>query len=562
MMADCPRNRILSGLILLTAAVVFFIMADAIGLYHDDFLYRTYFPPTDQLDWLGGARHNHTLTDALESYANHYRLWDNARIANLVAFIFALLPEWTSDIISALCLAITLWWMSRLSAGRAWRSSPLTVAGVFLTFFLLMPLRDSMLSTVHLQNYLWTSAVALPFMGVILDPHTTLSSKRMIPLTAWGIIAGVMHEGFTTEWGCGLLAWLAITLLCHRKPVPQKAFLAGVFLIASLYLLLSPATGSRIEESVKLPASLVSTIAHGLLFDFRYLPLLIATLAVACVRKGISCIISDGVIVTFTTAALIAPVVSILTQSPPGASWPGAAGAVIVIWRLASPHVSAIRHGTVYAVAITVLCSLWLLSIASIQRHYTAAADRLEKILTVTDGNIIYLDMPTRTDSPWWTDSKLLSLTDHDIPYTLFHNYYRGGTPHRSGDIYIPVAVFPQRYKDLPLDSLPAINGSAHLKGVYPFFIGPIVADTAFVPIDITFSTVAPPDRNATSPVARAYNTIRYGASPTVRKHTEALVRKMRAPDGDTIGLYFPFVPFLLTDYPIVAIDHNFDAAR
>lgn len=563
MTPDCLRNRdnIISTAILLTAVIVFFIMTDALGPYLDDFLYRIYFPPTNRLDWLGSARHNQSITDAVESYLNHCNLWNNARLANLIAFLFAMMPEWVSDITSSLCLGIALACMLRLSAGKEWTSSPLTVAGMVLTFFTLMPLHNPMMCTVFLQNYVWTTAFILPFIALILR-RTHLRPKHMAALIIWGVIAGAMHEGFTVEWGCGLATWIALDLLQRKKTDPRRMLLVGVYLVSSLYLLLSPSTNTRIDGFFGVPEHVFASIVYGLLYNFRYLPFLIVALTVAIVKSGLSRLLSDRIIVTFTVAALIGPFVSVLTQSPPGSAWPGAIGALIVIWRLAHPYIASLRNQTVYAIFITAACSAWLLSIASIQRRCTSAAERFAEKLTETSDNIIYLDMPNDHDLPWWTDRKVLPLVDHNISYTIFHNYYRGGSSKRTDDdIYIPVAVFPERFKGLPLDSLPAVKGTAQLRGVYPFYIGPIVCNDIYQYVDVTFSTESPIAKNSTSPFTRLYNSLRYHNHPST-KHVITNVRKMAIADGDTIGLYTPLLPIFLSNYPILAIDHNFGADR
>lgn len=551
----------LSAAIFLTASVIFFFMMDAVGLYHDDFLYRIYFPATNQLDWLGGSRHNETLTDAFVSYTNHYNLWDNARIANLLAFIFGLMPNYIADIVSTVCFIVVFFYALKLSSHDKWWKTPIVAALLYILWYLLLPLRGSMLSTVHIQNYLWSSAIILPYIGAILTDKTCKSKTGFALLIAYGCIAGIMHEGFVAEWGFGLVVWWIVSFFKKQKLSGRQTTLIAVFLLASLYLLTSPATNSRIAEQVSFPDHLVPTIAYALLYDFRYLPILAAILTLFIAKRGVSALLSDGITLTFTASALISLVLSIITQQQSGVAWPGALGAIIVILRLTSPYISRIRHSNAIAAAIAVGCTAWLLLIIDRQYDNTEKNNLLAREIAGTSDNIIYLDMPTGKDSPWWADGKLITLIDRDIPYVLFTNYHLGGTSKRHGDIYTPIAVFPSKYRNFPLDSLPAINGSANLRGIYPFYIGPIVNDSVILPIRITFSTKAYPDRNS-SPIIHLLNSLRYTSDSTTTKPSIAIQRKMVTEKGDTTGLFSPFIPFMYSDYPILAIDHNFGADR
>lgn len=479
-------NRLLSMAVPAIVGIGLLMMMLAEGDVADDFTYRRYFTADGTTAENVKAFHNcvgepiESLSDAAESAVNHYVDY-NGRLSSLLMFFFALLPEWSVDIFNAVMVVVMLLAMLKITFGRKALGNAAGAVAVSASAAWVLPWGGIFLSDAYM-NYVWSAAANLFFVGVMLRIPGFLqgsgksSRLKAIGMAVAGIAVGQMHEAFSPA----VCAGLAVMIIERRREIlgmpRQIAGIAGYF-VGTAVVLSSPALWNRVAVNPWTDAGTMQIISE-LACHLRPLLVLMAVLLLnrlmrnrlkthgadddeSCRLKASRHALTAMMLVSYMIGAYLWMFERVV--------WLGDTLAIVMIWQTVFSwkniaQRTAGRGGRVFAILFVVAVGFEFVQLTLWQARF---ADEHKRILTETDtdgSNIIYTSLPAESEMKWWLFGKPYNLrADRSFSEYMFFSSVSHGRHERH-------LLLQEKYRGVAFDSLPAVEGTAGIRGEYPVF--------------------------------------------------------------------------------------------
>ena len=490
-MKTLSRTGWQNPLLLMVVGVVFFCLQVAVDPCNDDLYYRHVFEAPEGLtnaeimNRFGSAMGPEisSVGDVLFSVKNHYFYFNNARLANAIAFASNLFPHWVTDVVSALMFIVLIVMMSRFGFGRGltpWRLMfSVLASAVFLSWV------NPMLTADFLMNYLWAGAITLVWLW-LLTRDKTPSLWLMLPLSA---LAGGMHEAYSVAFGaCTLVMIIQSPRLRNRRVILSFA----VYAVAAAIIIFSPALiyrfGTALEAEMH-PGFSLTVMVNGMV---SYLGVVVAALtlivALCCSPRNRRLELMQ-VSYPFIAAILANLAISVMALNFEGrTAWPANIAAIIIIMRTA--RVCHFHPSKFTKAILSFGMVLWIGMIVTITVAQTEASARVrdfrEAVAHAGSGSAVYFEPESDSSYPFFIAQYVMK--------DEYHNMQEGQIPRRMETM----AVLSPVYRNMPFDSIPLIPGTARMRGKFPWFITESV-NRCGDKVIITFG----PDRETVKPLQR-----------------------------------------------------------
>lgn len=409
----------------------------------------SFWTPYGLDDWTFMAEWRDVNGDAGASPTACYNFWadirlvDNGRLSNTLIPLFLLFSPWKElfPVITGCFVAFLIWGVARLSfPGRRISLLPLLLSWACVVF--LLPWRNSLFIADYSINYIWSAAITMLFMLVVMRGEKKGWPPLLFALSLLlALIAGLWHEGFALATLGGFLLY---TIFSRRRFAFQwwtvGIFYAGVTIVNFL----CPGMLERADNEfgiLGLGASLFTMIADFL--PVILLALLIVGLSFSrsgrkrlreC-RENPWFMIGIGIIVVGVLLSVL------FVHQPRSAFWPDLMAIVLCIM-LSEPLWSKVFSSSFrWYVGILLLSVALLPMIFAIteQYEYFKEAKTVEEKMEISPEGTVYHDLR----SPSLATNLALRMPSHSLWATPYH--YQALTNHTLKPF---VAVVPTSFAE------------------------------------------------------------------------------------------------------------------
>lgn len=407
----------LSRTALLTAAlysaVSFFIFLFS-PFAGDDFAYKCVFqgPQPFSDDW-----------SDLFLWARMHRVSANARLFNLIVPALLSLDRIVLALLSAAMTALMLVYGLKLTGKAAADRMYATLFVAAMAWVL--PWWDSMSIFTCQENYIWTSAIILLSLYMILNPP-----QRIFTLVlALGIcgLGGATHEGGTLPLAVGLLAYGVII-----RPRPGRSWLlAAAFFIGMLFVSLAPGIIGRAASQRLADDPLVWLALKTIPAVLVMVAVLIAMLFTAVWRERLRALVLSPYLILIV-AAVASSCIALMSGIVGRSGWFAEIYALIVLFHLCGEYLHASRRiGRAVSVVVAVALLFQTAFVAVWQYFLDRENDTFVNLYTTSGEDILYMDYTAHDRLPWLLLGRYRGVPDADDVYILktFVDYYRPGSP-------------------------------------------------------------------------------------------------------------------------------------
>lgn len=384
-----------------------------------------------------------SLSHLPEAFKEHY-MAVNGRLANMLSFTLRLLPPLLRALLHAMAFALMLASMMRLAFGPGWKSHYLAVILAACCVWAVLPWQENLASECYYVNYVWSAALNLMFLSLLLEPSGRFPRWAICLL---GAFAAMMHEGIGAAMDAGM-----ILIACQRRNHINLPPLC-IYILFSLLPLLSP--GIRALAGMRAEAEYASNFFSYIL-GVRLIIIWAAALPAIfrlLFRHEFSS--REAVIwaIIFTGIAI-----GILSRQGGRALWLPMTLAISLVFHYARPVVS-LRLKTAMALTAALIFSIWGAWLCAWQYYASCERDTLLAALRAAGDKVIYMDLLQPDELPW---PLLLTVShvngDQTIRANLQAEVFR--------DARHSMAVLPAAWRDRQLSQLPAIEGTAGAHGM------------------------------------------------------------------------------------------------
>ncbi len=424
-----------------------------------------------------------------ESIKHHNRYWNNNRLANTLMFVLTMMPNWFVDAIHVLMWMLMILFILK-QASDDWWLQPLFVVGVLWSVWIILPWHDQMASGNYQINYVWSTALNLVFL------YSFNRADKSLVGCLIAFPASLMHEGFSVPISIGVLYVLYQRVKNDKTMLSDKKMLLSIvlYLVGTLLVVFGPAIQNRFAN---IGANEETFTFNAFVYKFfirepiLFLSLgLIGVYAIKCGFKSLRGVLRTEAL--WITIALTSMLIWMLIDGTERQMWIGYVAFIVFDWRLIARltcrnKINSIVVSTI-ALILGLLQMLWLLKIADYQKKACEEIVRIEKAMKSMVSELLYVDTYSPSWLPWWV---------LDIP-----EYYHGRNPQLRAEHYAwqrrgwneAMITLPQKYQGLDYDSLPVIEGTASLRGVFPFYYSSIKYgdDEGFARFIVKFDGVEP----------------------------------------------------------------------
>ena len=474
--------RVLSYILLLISAVGFFAWNVALDYQDDDFLYSHYFPgeedcietPASDFEMCVHPKIT-TWAQVFKSSCHHFVYWANGRFAHPIKFALAMFPKSVTDVAHAIVMLLMMWGLARLSSGRRWAEHPLRLGVTTLFVWIVWPWNDLFGSSVYFINYAWSTAFVLCFVILFQQLSRESSWGRITWTSIVGFVAAAMHEGISVPFMAGIGGYIVLgwfyggRLTGVEKPskghvISACCFLAGILCITVF-------CPGFMEN--RLPGNYVRTFSRWydiLMFNVYHLYYVYIGLFMVVIllyKIGVQSFwngITGNIIVVlsfpagFILAYLIGP--GILRSM-----WAlYVISTILLVKGLSAFEIFRRREkiSTILAMCCGVLMIAFFIDLVSVQMRRTNQIRQYTNEITQNLGQgVYYADIDAEKNDYWWMY--------YMSKRALYGVNNLEEIQHRIGQCENQsLIVLPTAYREIPLDSLPLIPGTAKLRGVYP----------------------------------------------------------------------------------------------
>lgn len=466
-----------------------------------------------------------SLKDVIYSIPNHYILI-NGRLANFLALTSSIVNPFIIDCLHAVVFSLLIYLMLRLISLRTTNFlSPLLISVFAWAVWIVLPWEDGIASSCFFFNYVWSSTFNLAFIYLILSHRHPQSRNRIIAGTALALIAGAMHEGFSLPISGLLIAIIACDYSKSRKIKPSLYIPIATYWLSTIVVSASPAIWSLLDDRDNFDY-LPTFFSYFIGIRLWPLWLSIILLSVNSIRnKKI-----DRVSAILVAMAILSVAVAIIARQSARALWLTYLLALIISFR--SLPLSWLRHSvrplpSVIALAATIALAAWLYSLSAWQHRFSQQTDNIFSSLNATQTNIAYANTSTTGTMPWWLweipqyPNDASETARANIAAEQFRNYHAR------------FVILPKKFENTPFDSLPSIDGTAKLKGIYPTYYSHNRLDTTLLNLQFGNPRHIPPTGNV-NPI--------YGLGRLIAKFNE------ESPMLLTVPRYLEEIPVVVTE--------------
>lgn len=417
--SGCSSNAA-AGLLLLLIAGSFTLLCLWTPLAYDDWNFMA--------EWteVNGTRPLSFAT--LFEFWKDIRLYDNGRIANVLAPVFTMFSPWKElfAFLTGLLGAGIVVFVSYFSFGRKFLT-PLFLASVWVPLILLLPWRNSLFVTDYSLNYIWAAGVTMAFMFCVMycERHGWNFFNFIFCLII-GFFAGGWHEGFAVPVLAGFFL-----LTIKERSFSIQWFLVGIFyLIVTLVFYFCPGMLNRTSEQIGHMALGMTYIKMAI--DFSAVIFLCLTVVVFFIvpslRKYLARAWSNPWFVIGSGIVLVGTILSLLfTHQPRSAFWPGIF-AIAMFFILTQPLWTRLASSP-YRVYLTVLasavCLIPLCTTMVWQYRLTQEQKLILEKIEKSESGTVYHDIIKGSDIPAVLTLKMTNHPAwmHDFNYKTLKNY-------------------------------------------------------------------------------------------------------------------------------------------
>lgn len=463
------RKTLLSVLIFAITLIAAFGWMLSAYSYSDDYAYSHVVLPTTSSDfWNLSGPSIESISDAVESVANHYWLV-NGRLSHFIMIPMQLLPRWVLAVFCAFCIAAVPALLLVVSLPRAKRMRPEYMTLAVLLLWTVFPWYDNFQSLVYQLNYSTASALTLLF--IYMTGRSVIRSRRyaMICMCV-GFLAAWMHEGF----GVPLCAYMFTYMIVNCRWRKRYVLFCVAVAAGTCVCLLSPGIWGRAGLEIG------GTFRHFRFNYVRYLselwPLWCALLLGAFVlyrsteseRKSI---LTD--VLPYAAALATSLGIALIMSGTGRYLWPADLYSVIIIITLAGRSRIVLKEAAdrilyILLVLFTVGYFCWTLSLISWQRKIALNEEALDVYLEQKQDKsvgLVYFDLISNEDIPFW----LMGLPRNMVAKNPWFNIDIRSHHRIKGSA---VAIMPDSLRGRSFDSLPSVaRNCPDLKGVWPVML-------------------------------------------------------------------------------------------
>ena len=474
-------RKILTVIVVVVAALGFASWRACSGVIGDDLWYSYTFMSDDEVKALGGwaktcvdgvdcflGKPIETWGEVFSSIKNHYLYWDNARMANSLTLAANMFPRWLVDLLHGAVFGLGVCLLLSLACPR-WKERPLLAVCVVFLIWMAWPWYDMKSSSCFFFNYLWSSTAALGYIYLLYKEKDHDGSLRYrVLFLATALFTSLIHEAATGALSAAVFCYLVL----HKGNKTQWLSL-GVLILGFCVLYFSPSMQSRIHDLgwLKEPNYDYISVLRFYVFPIWIMYVYLALFGIMVLRRGIRWGLSsirDNII--YWVLALV-PFVVYVSGSVAG-TWPRViwltyVGFTLLLVQLVTSFKipgRLAKASFVTATGLTALLVLFYVDLTTAQYRLTVEYKRIEKVLAADPGkNLYFADVSYPGANHWWVNH---IVTGFIFKEAIFQNIPYQRITHRNvKDTFIFVSP---KFNG---KEMPAIPGSAGLKGKYPIYL-------------------------------------------------------------------------------------------
>lgn len=463
--ALCPKFAL--SVILAAIALSFFFLALWTPLMQDDLVFMAQAADLSRIDDPSAA-HGFSF-DAWLGHIKLMYLENNGRLANILAPVGAwLLPQWLRALLTGLCAAWIFYMVAAIACdGRPrWRG----VLGLWALSLVAWPWRDRLMFWDYALNYLFASALLLPFLS--------LFCKKRLPdgMAAVGALCGFfgawMHDGSAV---CMAAAVFFLALRRRFRLSRGQWVMAAALLLGSVAVLASPGEWQRASGEVG-----SVSLLRNLLVSLRIEPLvwllflLLGYLAVFR-RDLLRKFLGDELLLGTALMALFSFLMSVVLDPSGRYGWQAevfVSAALLGLWNMAGHRLSPSLKTTL-AVVSALLAGVVMVSAVLFQHRLWEENNEILSEAESSPTGTVFRYVLSKADEPLTA----LRLPATEVWANSFQMACANALRCQRGRM---VAVVPERFRDFSVDSLRMLEGDAGV-GVYG---GYLVGTDTVAPFD------------------------------------------------------------------------------
>lgn len=394
------RNALIADLFVWAVGVTFFLYWWFLPYMGDDLWtlgrYREYLSSPD------GAFPWETVIDEWceRWYSHHFRIWDMA-----LGLMLLVLPKWAIDVISGIMVVVIIK-VSTSLAGMRGLSGTVAIAALFT--FAMQWISGLEVHAVCI-NYVWSLAVGLLFIRVIVAPDTHGGWLRDVGVAVVAFLAGASHEAMSLPLGCAFAVYVVLDWqsLSRRKWCALAMFYVGVLLIVVC-------PGLFVRRGLGEPMSLVLGI-YTVVGSCFLLPVFVVLFLWLCRRRTRAGVVPllRSVVGILLVAAVIGGAGAIWSGMPGRAPWFAQGFALVGTVACAAKLRVNTACGRWHGVAVALLAILTLAHMVSVDCVSAKAARRYRAVIAQylnRDTEPVYADMLLPKDVMWTSLGKVRGL--------------------------------------------------------------------------------------------------------------------------------------------------------
>lgn len=406
-------ETIYSAGLMLIMATVFSLLSFWTPLAFDDWIFMA--------EWRNVNGSRGLSLSTLINFWEEIRLYDNGRIANVLAPVFTLFSPWKEifPIITGILAALIVLFLSKISF-RAEGFSPRSILLSWCGALYLLPWRNSLFVTDYSLNYIWGAAVTVFFIILVLKYEKEgWSGGKFAFVLFVAFIAGGWHEGFAVSTLGGFFLY---TLVTKERHTIQWWFTGIFYALSTAAFYFCPGMIARTGNEIGQLTSgngLVRSVAD-------LLPVVLLCLCMAVmysvgpwrriIRQNLKdrwFVIGIGIVATGSLLSLI------FKHQPRSAFWPDfvALGLLFALTRKFWDKLFRSVYGSyltiLVAVAVIVPVFTGLIWQNRLWRESEEILDKLER----SDMGTVYHDVIKTEDIPFYT----LRIPSNSVWVTPFH---------------------------------------------------------------------------------------------------------------------------------------------
>lgn len=448
-------------------AVSFLLLALWTPLMQDDLVFMA------QSADFGGAAPGEAPGFSWSAWAGHCRLMyaeNNGRLANILAPLGAwLLPQWGRALLTGLCAAWILWIAARMASGRGgdWRA----MLAMWALSLVAWPWRDRLMFWDYALNYLFASALLLPFLSLYCKRHP--SGWQVAAGAACGFFGAWMHDGSAL---CMVAAVGALAILRRVRLSKARWVMAAALLLGTVVVLSSPGEWQRASGEVG-SGSLVGNLFTSLRIEpLVWVLAAVSVVAVCRIGRVPRDWYGGDLLTACALMAFCSFGMSVLLDPSGRYGWQASVFASVVLfglWRKAAVGVPG-WFRTAATVAAALFAVVVMTAAVSFQRRLWMENDAVMAEAGMSDTGTVFRDVLSAADEP---------LAAMRLPASgVWGNSFQMACANAIRDPRERmVAVVPACFREFSIDSLRPLEGDAGV-GVWR---GYIVGTDTVTPFDV-----------------------------------------------------------------------------